>query len=564
MKKWLQETHGTEFELLRHFLLRFFDSDLITSPGQVTPAVIGGITVFLPWFPVMIAPLHHKYAYVSSLDSPDAYLRAVRADELWLVTLMMSTIGLLTAIKWQSVFPSLRDYRALAALPLRSYQIFQTKFTALLIAATTAILVLNLLPSFLFPMVSGGRWALNSSFVVRAAVHAIACVAGCYFFFFALVALQGILLLLLTLRIFGRVSGAIQAIVVPAMLVLVVLSFSIQPKITATVLEPRLAAWLPPVWFLGLYQRMLGDPDPGMHVLADRALWALLISVLLSVLTYAVCYHRHRAMLMEGVAAAPKKKRRNLPVLEWLFPNPRQQAVIAFTLKTLAGSSQHRIILTAYAGFGLAVLLSGIVGLGAVVGQAKLHAAIFVYAHVVMLAFLLVGLRHLFSIPTELRANWIFQLCEADSRQEWLDAIDRLVLLAGGIAMLLIPFPLEYKLLGLRAIAEVALFAATAFVCYEAIFRSWEKLPFTCSHLPGKTPMWLVALRLYAFLWLLPVPNFILLGCLYHPTAFFIIFLALMALGVHLRFSRREYNSQIRLVYEESIEPAVQTLSLLR
>ena len=564
MRKWFGETHGTQFELLRHFLLRFFDSDLITSPGQVTPAVIGGITVFLPWFPVMIAPLKHKYAYISSLDSPGAYLRAVRADELWLITLMMSTIGLLTAIKWQSVFPSLRDYRALAALPLRSYQIFQTKFTALLIAATAAILVLNLLPSSLFPMVSGGRWALNSSFVVRAAVHAIACVAGCYFFFFALVALQGVLLLLLTPRIFGKVSGAIQAVVVPAMLVLVVLSFSIQPKITATVLDPRFAVWLPPVWFLGLYQRMLGDPDPGMHALADRALWALLISVLFSLLTYAVCYHRHRTMLVEGVASAPKKKRRNLPILEWLFPNPRQQAVIAFTLKTLAGSSQHRMILTAYAGFGLAVLLSGIVGLGAVVGQAKLHAAIFVYAHVVMLAFLLVGLRHLFSIPTELRANWIFQLCEAGSHQEWLDAIDRLVLLAGAIAMLLIPFPLEYKLLGPRAIAEVALFAATAFVCYEAIFRSWEKLPFTCSHLPGKTPMWLVALRLYAFLWLVPVPNFILLACLYHPTAFFIVFLALVALGVHLRVSRREYRAQIRLVYEESIEPAVQTLSLLR
>ena len=80
MKEWLKETHGTQFELLRHFLLRFFDSDLITAPGQAAPAVIGAISVFLPWFPVIIAPLKHKYAYVSSLATPDAYLRAVRAD----------------------------------------------------------------------------------------------------------------------------------------------------------------------------------------------------------------------------------------------------------------------------------------------------------------------------------------------------------------------------------------------------------------------------------------------------------------------------------------------------
>jgi len=76
--------------------------------------------------------------------------------------------------------------------------------------------------------------------------------------------------------------------------------------------------------------------------------------------------------------------------------------------------------------------------------------------------------------------------------------------------------------------------------------------------------MWILALRLYTFLWLLPVPNFILLGCLYSPTAFLIVFVALIVLGVRLHLSRREYRSETRLVYEESQEPAVQTLSLLQ
>lgn len=563
MKEWLEETHGAQFELLRHFLLRFFDSDLITTPGQATPAIIGAISVFLPWFPVMISPLRQKYAYVSRLPSPDAYLRAVRADELWLVTLMMSTIGLLTAIKWQSVFPSLRDYRSLAALPLRSYQIFQAKFMALLIAATTAILVLNLFPSLLFPMVSGGRWALDPSFTKRLLVHATVCLAGCYFFFFALVALQGVLLAVSNRRIFQKVIGALQILLVPAMLVMIVLSFSIQPRVTATLLTPKFASWLPPVWFLGLYQKMLGDPDPGIQALATRAVAALGISILLSMLTYTVAYHRHRALLIEGVLAPPKKRGRSLHGLDFLFPDPRQQAVIGFMLKTLAGSSQHRMILTAYGGFGLAVLLSGIVGLGAVVGQAKLPAAIFIYTHVVMLAFMLVGFRHLFSLPSELRANWIFQLTEAGCRQQWLDAIDRLLLLAG-LSMLLIPLPLEWKILGLRAIAEITLFAAVAFVSYEAVFRSWEKLPFTCSQLPGKTPMWILALRLYAFLWLLPLPNLILLSCLYNPVVFFIVLVSLIAIGKHLRVTRREFRSELRLVYEESPEPVVQAISLLK
>jgi hypothetical protein len=180
-----------------------------------------------------------------------------------------------------------------------------------------------------------------------------------------------------------------------------------------------------------------------------------------------------------------------------------------------------------------------------------------------MLAFLLVGFRHLFSMPSELRANWVFQLTEAGGRQQWLDAIDRLLLIVG-LGGLLIPLPLEYKLLGARAIAEVTLFAAVAFVAYEGVFRSWEKLPFTCSQLPGKTPMWILALRLYAFLWMLPLPNFILLSCLYSRVGFFVVLVPLIAIGKHLRASRREFRSALRLVYEELPEPAVQALSLLK
>jgi hypothetical protein len=76
--------------------------------------------------------------------------------------------------------------------------------------------------------------------------------------------------------------------------------------------------------------------------------------------------------------------------------------------------------------------------------------------------------------------------------------------------------------------------------------------------------MWILALRLYAFLWMLPLPNFILLACLYSPVGYFIVLVALIAIGKHLHDSRREFRSELRLVYEEFPEPAVQSLSLLR
>src|SRR5215471_4278146 len=106
MKNWLEKTHGALFELFRHFLFSFFDTDLVSSPGQIRTALIAAFSVFLPWFPIFLSPFIKKYAYLSALPSSDLYHKSLLADELWMITLVMSAIGLLAAIKWNSMFPS--------------------------------------------------------------------------------------------------------------------------------------------------------------------------------------------------------------------------------------------------------------------------------------------------------------------------------------------------------------------------------------------------------------------------------------------------------------------------
>ena len=564
MKKWLEKTHGPLFELLRHFLSNFFDTDLVSAPGQIRTALIAAFSVFLPWFPIVLSPFKKKYEYLSAIGSSDLYVRSVRADELWLITLMMSLIGLMGAIKWPSMFPGLRDYRSLAALPLRAYQVFSAKLLALLLVATAAIIPLNLIPGVLFPVVSGSRWAFTSSLAERMFVHCVACVAGSYFFFFALVALQGLLLIALRPRWFKFVAGYLQGILVPVMLALVVLSFSIQPTITDRVLQPDMVRWLPPVWFLGLYQSISGDPDPQMRMLAYRAVTALLVSILLTLATYVVSYHRHRAILLERPFESKSSWRWLLAFSSWLVPQPRRKAVVVFMMKTLAASSQHRTILTGYIGFGIAVLLSGLLGIKNVVQPSKVISASFIYGHVVVMIFLLVGCRHLFAIPTELRANWIFKITEREGRNDWLTAVDRFVLLGGALLLLLIPFPIEFKLLGWRSAAESLLFALFGLVCFEAIFLSWEKLPFTCSHLPGKFPMWIRALQLFALLTLLPAVNAALLASIYSRTLFVVMLVLLVTAAFFLHANRMRARGELHLKFEELPEPAILTLSLLK
>jgi hypothetical protein len=565
MREWLRETHGPNFELLRHFVLRFFDSELSTTPDQWKTPAIGAFSLLLPWFPLFAQPLLHKYAHFSALATPGPYRQAVCADELWLLTLMMSATGLLTALKWQSLFPSLRDYQVLGTLPLRARQIFQAKFLALLIVSTIAVVVINALPGLTFPLVSAGRWQINPSLANHLAVQAVTFAAACYFFFFGLLALQGVLLNLLPPRLFGHVTGYLQGLLVAAMLILIVLSFSIGTRFLPTALRPEISAWLPPVWFLGLYQRQLGDPDPVMAALAQRAEAGLAIAVALALVCYVAGYRRHRRLLVD-CAPGPSSSDRKWTgaLLEWLVPNPRQQAILVFMTKTLARSSQHRMILMGYGGFGLAILLSGILGMREAVAEPNRTAACFVYAHVILLTFLLIGLRHLFTIPVEWKANWAFQIAERQGRLDWMRAVDRFILFWGAVLMLAIPLPFEVKLLGWRAAAEAALFTAFALLCYEWVFTDWQKLPFTCSHLPGKIPAWILTLWGIGILGALPLLNGLLLISLYQPVAYVVVIGVIVASWLGLYSTRRHGFGELRLTYDDLPDPAIHGLNLLR
>ncbi|HWD00322.1 MAG TPA: hypothetical protein VG456_26375, partial [Candidatus Sulfopaludibacter sp.] len=76
MREWLRDTHGPDFELLRHFVGRFFDSELTTTPDQWKVPAIGAFSLLLPWFPLFVMPLKFKYGHFSSLPEPGPYQTA--------------------------------------------------------------------------------------------------------------------------------------------------------------------------------------------------------------------------------------------------------------------------------------------------------------------------------------------------------------------------------------------------------------------------------------------------------------------------------------------------------
>jgi hypothetical protein len=221
-------------------------------------------------------------------------------------------------------------------------------------------------------------------------------------------------------------------------------------------------------------------------------------------------------------------------------------------------------MLMGYGGFGFAILLSGLLGMQAAVSGPTRAAACFVYAHVILLTFLLIGLRHLFTIPVELKANWTFQIAERQGRQDWMHAVDRFMLFWGALLMLTLPLPIEAHFLGWRAAAEAALFAAFGLLCYEWVFNDWQKLPFTCSHLAGKIPPWVLTLWGIGILGAFPILNGLLLVSLYQPIVYVLVLGVFVAIWLSLYSARREGLIDLRLTYDDLPDPAIHGLNLLR
>jgi hypothetical protein len=573
LRSWLEQTHSTGFELRRHFLLRFFDSELVSDSSQAKVVAGGAVGILLSLSLIFGQAYYHKYRLLLELPTSSLYRHAVLADVLFLVTLVMTVSALFATVQWPALFPSIRDYLALAALPVRMREVFLAKFTALLALAVVVIAGTALCPSILIPAMMVGRYGDGT--VWHVAGIFLGSVLGGLFVFFTLVAFQGVLLNVVPIRLCPRISLTIQGLVLASLFAGLPFVFSVPALYDRIDPLPSWSLYAPPLWFFGIDQIIFGNREPIIALLARIAIFAVLTSAAAAMLAYVWSYRRHRIRVLESPSIDSHALPRLWPgrLIERLLTDTRALGVFAFISKMLGRSRQHRLILTAFTAISLALISQEFANITLVGSHFHTISTSIVAVRELVIAiplgvsfFLLAGLRYLFRLPIEIRANWLFRTVEPGHAHALLMGVERFLWVWGALPVAVLTLPIEVSLLGIGpGVAAAIVCLLISFLLIEFLLFTYEKIPFTSSYLPGRRPLIETVLKYSAatvcYVWgFAALVNFVI-----KSAASTMLFAAILTVGWwRLRHARLAARQISRIEFEEMFEPAVQLLGIER
>lgn len=366
---------------------------------------------------------------------------------------------------------------------------------------------------------------------------------------------------LLPRQLYLRVSSVLQL----AFFCLFVLGYFFQPPFAGLDVisnqQGRLP-WVPSYWFLGLFQSLNGALPPMLAPLSERAWIGLAVSLAGTVCAYTICYFRTLPKIAEQPDILPAHRS-----LQWLprWGTPLQTAVGHFAVRTLFRSRQHRVILSFYLGISL--------GLAFFISEAPfLREEGLSSKSLVVLSFLLmysavIGVRSVFSLPLELRANWIFRVVPPPQSLECLAASRRALYCLAVAPVLAVIAGLSFSSWPWQtAAAHLVLLGLAGIAGGEFALQHFRKIPFTCSLLPGKSSFHIAALIFLAFAFRLNQVAALEQSAFNHPVRYVIVILilAIVIAAMRWRNGNPANAGEAFVRFEDEANPAIVGLGLHR
>jgi cytochrome c oxidase subunit IV len=168
------------------------------------------------------------------------------------------------------------------------------------------------------------------------------------------------------------------------------------------------------------------------------------------------------------------------------FGNSLQNAIVVFCLRSIARSRQHRVALAFYWSVVIAIALAWI--RREISGPPESLEIGFIISSFLMMSFAVLGLRGIFSLPISLNANWMLRITQLRPTHHYIAATRRALLFLGVAPIWTICAALSLHLRPRSQAAEhLAFLALLGCVLVELSLIRFDKVPFTCSYLPGKT-----------------------------------------------------------------------------
>ncbi len=461
--------------LTGHFFRRFFDNDTIQVEGDTLTTVVRALAA--------VAAPGLLVAFFLQNQYPQRSRWGAMEDQYFFVLFSFAVMGAVTIFEWETLFPDRIDFLVLSPLPLRPSQMLAAKAAAL--SGFTALFLVgaNLLSGLMYVAIAKG------AFFRQLLAHSCAVVLAGTFAALILLALQGGLRCLVDTPRFRVVSPVLQMGSVAVLGLLMLLYAQTGDRMELLLGgSSQMARWIPPLWFLALYDRLLyGSAAPAfVRELAGYAVVGTATAGLLVLVTYPLAWTRMRRMALEEGAHRRREPSRMVsrPV-HWWVQRPAERAVFYFIGQTLRRNSRYQVFLAMYCGTGLALAAACAIEVPSGLLRPELtnrglHAVL-----PLLLFWVIAGLRNGFALPLNLAARWVFRLSGGD-QGECAAAAARWTFVGSFAVLGCVLGVLAFAGWTMRPLVVQAVFGVCLCVLLTDGFFFGRSIPFTCPRLPGK------------------------------------------------------------------------------
>jgi hypothetical protein len=476
----MRERHDVTRALISHFFRRFFDNDTIQVDGDTLTTVVRAVAaVAVPGLMVAFF-LQNQY--------PRRTLWGSIEDQYFFVLFSFVVMGVVAIFEWEMLFPDRLDFLVLSPLSLKPMQMLGAKAAALIGFFSLFLVGCNCFGMLILPAVSKG------DFFRQVFAHGVAVMLAGMFSALLFLAVGGVLLCVLNAAQFRVVSPVMQMLSVMALLLLLLHYAKTGDSIQEFLTEPLgMARWMPPVWFLGVYEQLLrGDAAPAFaREMTQYAVRGTVFTAVVALVMYPLAWARMRRMAIEGGSRRRRQPSRWLAgMVHGVVRRPGERAVFHFIGQTIARNNRYQVYLAMYCGTGLALAMACAVGFRVSGGRVQpalsdegLHAVM-----PLLLFWVIAGLRTAFAFPLNLSAGWIFRItgvnlseCAAAAAHRWVlwCAVAVMYCILG--ALVLAGWDVRHLLV--QAVCGLCL----CILLTDGFFFVQQGVPFNRPRMPGRT-----------------------------------------------------------------------------